>query len=87
MQELEDFLRANGLKRHLLFIQLNGGCSTVDKILRKPIYALASGPAAGPAAALYCAKREGVSDLIAIDMGGTSFEVCLISKGVPTLSK
>jgi N-methylhydantoinase A len=36
MQELEDFLRANGLKRHLLFIQLNGGCSTVDKILRKP---------------------------------------------------
>ena len=41
MQELEDFLRANGLRRHLLFIQLNGGCSTVDKILRKPIYALA----------------------------------------------
>jgi len=87
MQELEDFLRANGLRRHLLFIQLNGGCSTVDKILRKPIYALASGPAAGPAAALHCARREGVSDLIAIDMGGTSFEVCLITKGAPTLSR
>ena len=87
MQELENFLRANGLQRHVLFIQLNGGSSTIDKVLRKPIYALASGPAAGPAAALFCARREEVSDLIAIDMGGTSFEVCLISGGAPTLSK
>jgi len=87
MQELEDFLHDNGLQRRILFIQLNGGSSSVDKVLRKPIYALASGPAAGPAAALYCAKREAVSDLIAIDMGGTSFEVCLISDGMPTLSK
>ena len=87
MQELEKFLRANGLQRHVLFIQLNGGSSTIEKVLRKPIYALASGPAAGPAAALHCAGREDVENLIAIDMGGTSFEVCLITNGVPTLSK
>ena len=87
MQDLEEFLRANGFQRRVLFIQLNGGCSSVDKVLRKPIYALASGPAAGPAAALYSAKRERESDLIAIDMGGTSFEVCLISNGAPTLTK
>src|SRR5262249_54286870 len=87
MQDLEEFLRASGLQRHFFFIQPNGGSSSLEKVPRKPIYALASGPAAGPAAALYCARRERESDLIAIDMGGTSFEVCLISSGAPTLTK
>jgi N-methylhydantoinase A len=87
MTELESYLRENGLRRPLLIIQLNGGCSSVSNVLRKPINALASGPAAGPAAALHCTAREGADDIIAIDMGGTSFEVCLISGGRPSVTK
>ena len=87
MRELEQYLRESGLRRQLLVIQLNGGCASVDSVLRKPIYALASGPAAGPAAALHCAKRQNAADVVAIDMGGTSFEVCMITGGQPTVTK
>jgi N-methylhydantoinase A len=87
MVELERFLHDNHFRHPLLIMQLNGGCSTVDKVLRRPIYALASGPAAGPMAGLYCAEREGIRDVITVDMGGTSFDVCLVSNGTPTLTK
>jgi len=87
MVELENFLHAHHFRHPLLIMQLNGGCSTVETILRRPIYALASGPAAGPMAGLYCAEREGMRDVITVDMGGTSFDVCLVNDGTPTLTK
>ncbi|MSO69871.1 MAG: hydantoinase/oxoprolinase family protein, partial [Alphaproteobacteria bacterium] len=87
LRELERYLKESGLKRPLLIIQLNGGCASVENVLRKPIYALASGPAAGPAAALHCAQRENLSDVIAVDMGGTSFDVCMVTGGQATMTK
>ena len=87
LQELERFLKENGLRRPLLIIQLNGGCASVEAVLQKPIYALASGPAAGPAAALHCAKRENLADVIAVDMGGTSFDVCMVTGGQASMTK
>ena len=87
LRELERYLKKSGLKRPLLIIQLNGGCASVEAVLRKPIYALASGPAAGPAAALHCAAREGLADVIAVDMGGTSFDVCMVTGGQATMTK
>lgn len=85
--ELESFLRDHKYRHPLLVMQLNGGCSTVEKLLARPIYALHSGPAAGPMAGLFCAERERSRNVITIDMGGTSFDVCLVSDGTPTLTK
>jgi N-methylhydantoinase A len=87
MVELEQYLAEHGFTHNLLVMQLNGGTATVQQLLRRPIYALASGPAAGPAAGLYCAGRAGAQDFITIDMGGTSFDVCLITDGKPALTK
>ena len=87
MQELEEFLHDNGFKHPLLIMQLNGGTSTVQKVLAKPINSLASGPAAAPVAGLYCAQRMGTDNVITIDMGGTSFDVSMVSNGAPELTR
>ncbi len=47
---------------------------------------LASGPAAAPAAALHFARAIG-TDLITVDMGGTSLDVCLIRDGRAAMSR
>ncbi len=87
MTDLERFLANHGFEHNLLVMQLNGGTAPVEQLLRRPIYALASGPAAGPAAGVYCAERVGIKNVITIDMGGTSFDVCLVTDGKPALTK
>tara|TARA_B100001123_G_scaffold439355_1_gene576092 strand:- start:169 stop:2232 length:2064 start_codon:yes stop_codon:yes gene_type:complete len=87
MVELENFLHENAFKHPLLIMQLNGGCSTVNKVLQRPINSLASGPAAAPVAGLHCSERIGMPDVITIDMGGTSFDVSMVSDGSPTLTR
>ncbi|MBI5614798.1 MAG: hydantoinase/oxoprolinase family protein [Gammaproteobacteria bacterium] len=87
MVELENFLRENGFRHPLLIMQLNGGTSTVNKVMQRPIYSLASGPAAAPVAGLHCTKRVGMNNVITIDMGGTSFDVSMVTDGTPTLTR
>ena len=87
MIELEDWLHSNGFKHPLLVMQLNGGTSTVSKLLEKSINASASGPAAAPMAGLFASKRVDVDNVITVDMGGTSFDVSLVTKGAPSLTR
>lgn len=87
MVTLEKFLHDNGFPHPLLIMQLNGGTSTVKKILQRPIYTLASGPAASPVAGLHCSERLGIKDVITIDMGGTSFDVSMVTDGTPSLTR
>jgi N-methylhydantoinase A len=86
MVELERFLHEHGFEHPLLIMQLNGGSSPVANVLKRPIYALGSGPSAAPTAGLYCAAREGMKDILTVDMGGTSFDVCLVSNGEATVT-
>lgn len=85
--DLEKFLHENSFRHPLLIMQLNGGCSTVNKVLQRPIYTLASGPAAAPVAGLYCSERIGMPNVITVDMGGTSFDVSMVTDGSPTLTR
>ncbi|MCZ6894050.1 MAG: hydantoinase/oxoprolinase family protein [Gammaproteobacteria bacterium] len=87
MVELEEFLHGNGFRHPLLIMQLNGGSSTVNKILHRPIYTLASGPAATPIAGLHCSQLVGMENESTIDMGGTSFDVSMVTDGTPTLTR
>jgi N-methylhydantoinase A len=80
LRRLESALLDAGLPRPPLIMQLNGGCAPIAEILRRPVYALHSGPAAAPAAAAHHARHK-MQDLITVDMGGTSFDVCLIKDG------
>jgi len=87
MVELEDFLQSNGFRHPMLVMQLNGGTSTVTKVIQKSINSLASGPAAAPMAGLYCSKRIDVDNVITVDMGGTSFDVSMVTRGAPSLTR
>jgi len=87
LRRLEAALHEEGLTGAPLIMQLNGGCAPIDEILRRPVYVLHSGPAAAPAAAAHHAALHGLQDLITVDMGGTSFDVCLIRGGAPARSR
>ncbi len=85
LRNLQQALRSAGLKRDLLIMQSNGGIMTADLVAQRPITALGSGPTGGVMGACSVAARAGVENFIAIDMGGTSYEVCLVQGGRPAV--
>jgi N-methylhydantoinase A len=88
LRRFEQLLRTLGHGREPLIMQVNGGCASVDELLRRPVYGLASGPAAAPAAALYDGSHAGDgAGLITADMGGTSFDVSMVRAGRPAMSR
>ncbi|WP_024355656.1 hydantoinase/oxoprolinase family protein [Leucobacter chironomi] len=87
LAKLEELLRTSGYGRGPLIMQINGGCASVAEILQKPVNVLASGPAAAPAAALSLMEEASNGNLITVDMGGTSLDVCLIHEGRATMSR
>jgi N-methylhydantoinase A len=86
LRALEAQLNSDGFGPRLLVMQTNGGSATVDVVDKRPVVAVGSGPAAGPAAALRVGREYGLSNLIAVDMGGTSFDVAVIKDGQAIVS-
>jgi N-methylhydantoinase A len=62
-------------------MQSNGGVMAPETAARFACRTLLSGPAGGPVAAIFYGGRAGRRDVIAMDMGGTSFDVSLIKAG------
>ncbi len=85
LRRLEAALRDAGYRHDLLIMQSNGGIMTVDFLAKRAVAALGSGPTGGVMGACHVAGRAGVPDFIAIDMGGTSYEACLVRGGRPTV--
>jgi len=86
LRGVEHEISADRTRGRLLIMQNNGGCNSVADVLRQPVNVLASGPAAAPAAALAAAAAAD-ADLVVADMGGTSFDVCVIRRGQATISR
>ncbi|MDE3112613.1 MAG: hydantoinase/oxoprolinase family protein [Chloroflexota bacterium] len=74
-------LTADGLGVPLLIMQSSGGLLPVRDAARVPVSLIASGPAGGVLAAKLLADALGAPNVIAIDMGGTTFDVSLITDG------
>ncbi len=83
---LADALLAAGFKGSLLLMQSNGGVSSVETGKQFGVRSVLSGPAAAPIAAASVAGVYGLSNVISVDMGGTSFDVCLINDGEPRVT-
>ena len=79
LKGLEDKLRAGNLKGPLLITQGNGGVAHREHVT--PIANLQSGPAGGMIASAYVAGLLGHKNVITTDMGGTSFDVGLVTEG------
>ena len=79
---LERYLVEHGFRGGFRIMQGNGGLMDNATARARASTTLESGPAAGVTGAIKLANRIGIGDLITLDMGGTSTDVCLIRDGV-----
>ncbi len=66
--------------------QSSGGLTTVSNASNFPVRMALSGPAAGVVGASETTRKSKFKDIITLDMGGTSTDVCLIQDGKAELS-
>ena len=72
---LVDALRDAGYGKELLIANCVGGMMPPTEIMRRPIYSVMSGPTLAPVAAM---KLTDASNIIVVDMGGTTFDVSAV---------
>jgi N-methylhydantoinase A len=70
-----------GVAARLLLVQSNGGVCSAEMAAQQPVRLLLSGPSGGALAARRLAEVLQRPNLIGGDMGGTSFDVCIIQEG------
>ena len=88
LTSLEKVLKDSGFAGTFLMMLANGLVQNVAECIRRPVFLLHSGPAAAPSGAVYLGKHLGEKNLLSVDMGGTSFDVCMIEKGdIPTTTE
>jgi N-methylhydantoinase A len=80
LRALADAAHDAGLPEPLVMLS-SGGVASVDAAAAHPATILVSGPAGGVVGAGHIARRAGLDDAIAFDMGGTSTDVCLLPGG------
>jgi N-methylhydantoinase A len=85
LSRLEARLKDAGYKRELLIATSSGGVATPSAIGRRAVATIGSGPTGGVVAAARAANAAGLGDVVSVDMGGTSYDLCLIRGGKPEL--
>jgi N-methylhydantoinase A len=86
LERLEGALGSCGFVGESLITRSGGGAMTFDQASERPFETVISGPVAGAVATAELARQLGLTSAIAADVGGTSFDTCLISEGqVPVL--
>ncbi|MCE2519532.1 MAG: hydantoinase/oxoprolinase family protein [Alphaproteobacteria bacterium] len=86
LERFEKRLAQDGFAGRFSVMQSNGGRLPAEGMRRNAITSLLSGPAAGVTGAIRQAGRSGYRDLVTLDMGGTSTDVCLVTAGEPELT-
>ena len=81
LNRLAERMQAHGMAARLLLVQSNGGVCSAEIASEQPVRLLLSGPSGGALAAQRASQRLGLPDLVGIDMGGTSFDVCVVRDG------
>jgi N-methylhydantoinase A len=78
---LEQRVRAQGIDADVRIMQSNGGLMTARTASEQSVRTMLSGPAAGALGAVALARQAGFLNTITVDMGGTSFDICLAHQG------
>ena len=84
-ERTESSLRERGIRAPFRIMRSSGGLAQAREISDLPIAAALSGPAAGVIAASHYAELAGCADVITLDMGGTSTDICLVENGSPRM--
>src|SRR5204862_6815425 len=64
-------------------MQSSGGGKSAQQVVDKPITTALSGPAAGALGSAVIAQLAGFDNVVTLDAGGTSTDLCLIEGGRP----
>jgi N-methylhydantoinase A len=70
-------------RANLMIMRSSGGVMSNRAAQETPIYTIESGPAGGTIGSVYMGELTGNNNLIAIDMGGTTFKVSIVDRGIP----
>jgi len=85
LANMERGLAQAGLTVPLQVMQSRGGLMSSSVARRRPVRLFLSGPAAGVVGGLEAGREAGFSDLITVDIGGTSCDIALITDGAPLI--
>ena len=81
MARLQEGLRLRAPHAAVGINQSSGGLMSIDRAGAVPVRTALSGPAAGAVGAVHTAALAGRLNVVTLDMGGTSADVCLIRNG------
>lgn len=80
LARLESRLDAAGIQARLYLFQSNGGVLAPLEAARLPVRLLLSGPAGGALGVQTLGRFADHQNLVGMDMGGTSFDVCVVEQ-------
>jgi N-methylhydantoinase A len=83
LQDLDNGLRLAGFDGTSLLTRAGGGAMTFNEATERPFETIMSGPVAGAEGAAHLARTLDLEHVICADVGGTSFDTCLITAGRP----
>jgi N-methylhydantoinase A len=86
LKRISDELGPGLCDKPFLVMQSSGGVASPDQVMRKPIATALSGPAAGAIGSAVIAEVAGFPDLVTLDAGGTSTDLCLIENAKPSVT-
>lgn len=81
--DLDRKLKDIHLKSDLYIMQSNGGVITAATARESSARTVLSGPAGGALAGGFICEQTGRGNIITVDMGGTSLDICLIADNKP----
>lgn len=84
---VDAYFQKLGAKQPVRYYQSNGGLAIGQAMTDRSVYAINSGPASAPAAGLYVCAPFQKTDVITVDMGGTSFDITLTKDGSTNINK
>jgi N-methylhydantoinase A len=82
LQNLQRILHGKGLKREPLIMQAYGGVLGIEATCKNAVGIIESGPAAGIVGTRFLGEHIGERNILATDMGGTTFKVSVVRDGV-----
>jgi N-methylhydantoinase A len=83
LERLESGLHAEGFDGEFLITTSSGGCVAFSEARSRPFETVMSGPVAGAVGASRLCDELGLDLAITADVGGTSFDTCLLVEGRP----
>jgi N-methylhydantoinase A len=83
LQKIDHKLEELGFEGNMMLMQCHGGMVPLEDSLTSPVLTIGSGPVGGLIGTQRISEMLGLGDVIATDMGGTSFDVGIITGGEP----